>query len=309
MRSSHVLIAFLCACAFGETNADDHRAPAASFRVVGYLPDYRVADYDIEGAKRLTDLIVFSVEPSASGELNTERLRNCPWPAFLAFKTKHRVRLLLTIGGWDRSTHFPAVATTPAVREKFVSAVVEFCLAKRLDGVDLDWEHPEGAQQEAAYAVLLNDLRAAFDTHGLLLSVTVAAWQKLTPEAVTAVHYVQVMAYDHDLQHSTFDGAKQDVDLLLKATVPSEKIVLGLPFYGRHVKTREATTYRELHERYAPKPDDDEVQGISFNGPETIHRKTRYAVDSGLAGVMIWELGQDAVGDASLLKVIEQSVR
>lgn len=310
MKTLFVLLLSLSVCSFSEALADDNAKAfsESSFRIVGYLPDYRLADYDLESAKTLTDLIVFSAEPASDGSLNTDRLKNCPWPSLLAFKTKHRVRLLLTIGGWERSAQFAAVSSSPELREKFVAAVVEFCLSKRLDGVDLDWEHPEGTQQEQGYAALLSDLQKGFGPHGLLLSVTMAAWQKLTPEAIAAADYVQVMAYDHDQRHSTFESAKRDVDQLVNMKIPADKIVLGLPFYGRDLKTRDAKTYREIQERFGAKPDQDEIQGVYFNGPDTIRRKTEYAVRSSLAGVMVWELGQDAAGDASLLKVIRQSI-
>ena len=308
IRTLHCLLVSVCLFLISPLMADESRVSDSSFRVVGYLPDYRLAEFDLATARSLTDLIVFSAEPAINGQLNTERLQNCPWPALLAFKTKHRVRLLLTIGGWERSTHFAAVSSSQELRSKFVAAVVEFCLAKRLDGVDLDWEHPEGTAQEEGYALLLSDLRKSFETHGLLLSVTMAAWQKLTPEAIAAVHYVQVMAYDHDQRHSTFDAAKKDVDQLLDLKIPAEKIILGLPFYGRDLKSRDAMTYAEIHEKHRPKSDQDEIQGVYFNGPETIRRKTQYAIRSGLGGVMVWELGQDAAGNASLLKVIQQAV-
>jgi GH18 family chitinase len=45
-----------------------------------------------------------------------------------------------------------------------------------------------------------------------------------------------------------------------------------------------------------------------FNGPELIRRKTEFALEAGLAGVMFWERGQDAAGDGSLLKVIRSTV-
>ena len=41
-----------------------------------------------------------------------------------------------------------------------------------------------------------------------------------------------------------------------------------------------------------------------FNGPSTIRAEIRYAGEQSLGGIMIWEIGQDAVGDASLRKVI-----
>jgi chitinase len=304
----HCLLVSVCLFPISPLIADEGQVADSSFRVVGYLPDYRLAEFDLETARSLSDLIVFSAEPAIDGQLNTERLQNCPWPALLAFKTQHRVRLLLTIGGWERSTHFAAVSSSQELRTKFVAAVVEFCLARRLDGVDLDWEHPEGTIQEESYALLLSDLRKSFEPHGLLLSVTMAAWQKLTPEAIAAVHYVQVMAYDHNQQHSTFDSAKKDVDKLLDLKIPAEKIVLGLPFYGRDLKKRDAMTYREIVEKFRPKSDQDEIQGVYFNGPETIRRKTQYAIQGGLGGVMVWELGQDAAGNVSLLQVIKLSI-
>lgn len=300
-----VIVVMITTCGL---NGDERHHEESSFRVVGYLPDYRFADFDAEMAEDLSDLIVFSAEPTVDGQLNTERLKNCPWPTLLDFKTQHRVRLLLTIGGWERSTHFAAVASTEELREKFVATVVEYCLARRLDGVDLDWEHPEGVKQEESYAQLLGDLREAFKPHGLLLSVTMAAWQKLSAEAVAAADYIQVMAYDHEEQHSTFESAQKDVNLLLSMQIPSGKIVLGLPFYGRDRKTRDAMTYADIYRKFQPRADQDEIQGVYFNGRDTVRRKTRYAVEHGLGGVMVWELGQDADGDASLLKVIDQAI-
>jgi GH18 family chitinase len=45
---------------------------------------------------------------------------------------------------------------------------------------------------------------------------------------------------------------------------------------------------------------------ISCNGPATIAKKTELSKSHG--GIMIWELGQDASGDDSLLKVIADNL-
>ena len=280
------------------------------FRIAGYLPDYRMDAFDADQTDGLTDLIVFSAEPTETGILNLSRLAGAPWPELRRCKTEHRVRLLLAIGGWERSKHFAAVAASSELRATFVTDVVEHCLSLRLDGVDLDWEHPDGADQERSYGQLMSELRASFEPHGLMLSVTIAGWQQLPDDAIRAVDWVNVMAYDHDGRHSTYDNAVQEVQSLVSRGVPAGKITFGLPFYGRHVTERNTTrTWREIVATDKPADDVDEINGVYFNGPLTIRRKTRFARDTKLAGVMFWELGQDAPGDASLLDVIVNEAR
>jgi len=51
------------------------------------------------------------------------------------------------------------------------------------------------------------------------------------------------------------------------------------------------------------------VDGIYFNGPATIRQKTQQAIESGIGGVMIWEIGQDRPGENSLLNNIAITAR
>lgn len=286
------------------------QAPAARpFRVVGYLPAYRAERFDEAAAQQLTDLIVFSAAPSATGELDLSRLQSLPWARLRAFKTRERVRLLLCAGGWSNSAGFAAVAASPEKRRAFAESAVRACLEQRLDGLDLDWEHPKDAAEQTGYGLLLSDLREAFRPHGLQLSVTIAAWQKLPPEAFQAVDWVQLMSYDHPGRHSTPEAAQADVNSLTARGVPAEKIILGMPFYGRHTERHaETLTYREIVTRYQPRPEVDEVEGVYFNGAATIRAKTEYALRTHLGGVMVWELGQDAPGEQSLLRTIRESI-
>lgn len=310
-----IIILILSLTLFGTVSLNAADAPVGlPFRVAGYLPDYRAADFDLSSADGLTDLILFSAEPQANGELSLDRLKGLQWDKFRAWKTRYRVRLIIAIGGWDRSTHFATVAASPESRQTFAKAVAQVCREQRLDGVDLDWEHPRDAIEAENYGALLADLRSQFQPLGLVLSLTMAGWQQLPKRAIESVDWIQVMAYDHSGRHSTFDGAVADIKRLQTAGAPSSKLVLGLPFYGRHTaRPDDVLTYREIVQKHAPKPNVDEVQGIYFNGPETIRRKTQWARDSGIGGVMIWELGQDAPDTQSLkrwvLKSLESSDR
>jgi chitinase len=283
----------------------------AAFRIAGYLPEYRAADFDPAAFRQLTDLILFSASPSPEGGLDMTRLKKTmPWGRLRAFKTKELVRLILCVGGWERSAHFAAIAGSAQKRHQFVQAALKVCRDERLDSLDLDWEHPKDATEQQGYETLLAELHNAFKPFGLVLSAAVAGWQKLSGDAIAAVDRVNVMAYDNNGRHATFEAACADVKALTDMGVPPHKINLGLPFYGRDIAQREkSATYREIaakHRRLPPEV--DEVDNLYFNGPSTIRRKTQWAVQSQLGGVMVWELGQDAAGDKSLLKVIRDTV-
>jgi GH18 family chitinase len=282
---------------------------AAPFRIAGYLPDYRAATFDVEATGGLTDLFLFSAEPTATGRLEFSRLDPFPWNVLRDLQERAGVRLILCVGGWGRSEHFAVVARSEALREEFTRAAVAFCRERGLNGLDLDWEHPASAAEEEAYADLLADLRRAFEPHALELSLTLAAWQRLPSRAFDVVDWVQIMSYDHPGPHSTFESARADTEKLLAAGAPVGKLVLGLPFYGRDPTERQRTLgYRDILARFSPEPHIHEIDNLFFNGPELIRRKTEFALEAGLAGVMFWELGQDASGADSLLGVIRSTV-
>ena len=306
----NLLCIWLCSLApllAGSFGWADETSGPAGFRIAGYLPDYRLAGFDPSSIGGLTDLIVFSAELSKDGTLDLTRLKNCPWAKLLRFKTQRRVRLILAIGGWERSQNFGTIALSPAKRKECAKSLVRFALDHRLDGIDLDWEHPKTSEEQAAYGQLLQEIHTAFKPHGLMLSVTIAPWQQLSTKALSAVDHVQIMAYDYDGKHSTFEQVEGDLKKLIDAGMPAKKIILGLPFYGRDIKTREAMSYAEVVAKHAPSRDVNQVGQLYFNGPRMMERKVELAIRNKLGGVMVWELGQDAGGGHALLSVIRKA--
>ncbi|MCJ7433013.1 MAG: glycosyl hydrolase family 18 protein, partial [Anaerolineales bacterium] len=121
------------------------------------------------------------------------------------------------------------------------------------------------------------------------------------------VDRVHIMSYDRGPRHSTYEQAVADLQKFIDAGIPREKLILGVPFYGRKITAPyEETTYAEIIERYHPAPAANEVDGIFFNGIEIVQLKTCHAMGENIGGVMVWELGQDSSGDASLLQAIDQ---
>jgi GH18 family chitinase len=284
----------------------DHAAePAATpLRLAGYLPEYRLPAPDLTRTHGLTDLLLFSAQPNREGGIELGALGRSSWAGAYQLKSDLHVRLILCLGGWGRSEGFPAIATNAASRALFTRNALNLCRDRRIDGLDLDWEHPKNPAEEQGYASLLAALRSELQPQGFSLSVTIAAWQHLPRSTWDSVDWVHLMAYDHSGKHATFEGATNDVKRLLDAGVPPRKLILGLPFYGRDPTRRERTmSYGDILAKWHPAPDVDEVDGLYFNGPNTLQRKIRFAKAMSLGGVMIWELGQDAPGDSSLLKI------
>ena len=106
----------------------------------------------------------------------------------------------------------------------------------------------EGNFDAEKYSNLLAKLRAVFDPHGYRLTVALHPWQKLVPTGYAAVHGVHLMAYDLGRErHSTMQLAKQAVGMQIQAKAPKEKIILGIPAYGRGIgNPGRVATYSEV---------------------------------------------------------------
>lgn len=52
------------------------------------------------------------------------------------------LKTLISVGGWDDSVYFSAVAATEESRNSFAESCRAFLVAHGFDGVDLDWEYP-----------------------------------------------------------------------------------------------------------------------------------------------------------------------
>ncbi len=312
LRQSKLLLAITFALLICGSALSAEKPTAAAkkgtFRVVGYLPEYRMSGFDPEHASLLTDLVYFSAAPKASGDLNTETLTAPHLKLLRETSAKHNLRLLLCVGGWSHSKEFAPMAASAPARKRFAANVKSFCMKEMFNGVDIDWEHPANAKEQNDYALLLTELKQAFKGTKLTLSVAMAGWQRIPAEGLAALDFIHLMAYDDNGKHSTFEYAQSQLDKLIAEGIPASKICLGVPFYGRDVKSRDAQTYSELVARHKPGPDINEFGGTYFNGINLIQQKTKLALDRKAAGIMIWEIGQDTRDETSLLKAIRTTV-
>jgi chitinase len=272
-------------------------------------------------------------------------------------KRRHpKLKILISLEGSAKSF---AEDAQPQNRYVFVASCVDTFLRGRFangivnpgifDGIDVDWEYPN--QEDAAnYIALITEFRRQMDLykHGLRLSVAIGATPAQYPgvdmAAVSKIaDQIAVMNYDYAGPWSKTTGiiaplytdaadptAPGSVDATItaykKAGVPSDKLLMGLPFYAygwsqvppknhglyqsgvaihgdkSYSFVRElipnSTLYRD-QKTQAPWLYDGQTFW-TFEDPTSIRFKVNYAQHQKLGGIMIWELSGD-MPDASLL--------
>ena len=288
----------------------------ANFSVAAYLPEWRYEGaHWIDIASVVTHLILFSIEVTPTGALAA--LDRLPRAELLqearAARDASGSRLLLCVGGNGRSAGFSPVVRSKKARARFVAALLALCEENGLDGVDYNWEYPgydfrrgylpeeEIRRDYEGLIKLLRETRAAFDASGRALTLAYypdGRQERLLNElgAPALVDAMHMMAYDQGGEHSTWEFAEEKARQGAKL-LPPAKVTLGLPFYGRDIRTGDWKSYEDLVQAHLPGPHQDRVGTHEhtqyFNSPALISRKTRFARRLGLGGVMIWEVGQD----------------
>lgn len=295
------------------------------------------------------------------------------------------LRTLISIGGWTGSGRFSDIARTDSSRRRFVDSVLELYIRSvpgLFDGVDVDWEYPvEGglptnaARPEDRYnfTLLIEEFRRQLDAQGLrdgrryLLTAATSAGPRAGTDLelvrLTALlDWFNVMAYDYHAAsgithfNAPLFAATDDptpfltVDATLRryleGGVPRDKVVLGMPFYGRVYAGvdsthgglfREATASpparwgtavdaRTLRSR-APEANGfrkhwhiearvpwlyNQAEGvwITYEDATSIREKAAYAGRHRLRGTMAWDvLGDDGTLTAAMATGLRDGLR
>lgn len=192
-----------------------------------------------------------------------ERLRQ-----LVELKKDHQIYIVLSIGGWTAGG-FSEMASTERRRKAFARDCKRIVKDYNLDGIDIDWEYPSsneaGISSSPAdidnFTLLMKELRKALGKDYLLSCATIADARFVDFKAIEPyVDLVNIMMYDvgnppfHHaaLFRSEMSGrvtAQEALQAHLDAGMPVNKLVLGVPFYGRSVKGFGDTSYGALAKR------------------------------------------------------------
>jgi len=152
---------------------------------------------------------------------------------------------------WDRTIGRAALSN----REKLTTQIADFIIKNNLDGIQVDIENTTEIDRDA-YTDLVKQLREKLPSNKEV-SVAVAAnpngWTKGWhgtydyKELAKYSNYLMVMAYDESYEGSpegpvaSYGWVERSIQYALKQGISPDKIVLGIPFYGRYWKEGEAT--------------------------------------------------------------------
>ncbi|WWC63450.1 uncharacterized protein I303_106053 [Kwoniella dejecticola CBS 10117] len=285
-------------------------------------------------------------------------LFGCLGAFFLMKKHNRNFKVMLSIGGATFSHAFKNMEYIHW-RNTFVKSAVKLVEDVGLDGLDVDYEFPTNEQEARYYAQLLGELRT--DLNNLadklhqprgqyLLSVAAPCG----PDKMKLLHvkdmdksldFWNLMAYDFagswsklsdhqaNLQgkNASDISVDQAVKFYEKQGVHTNKLVIGIPLYGRTFEQTEglnkpfhgsktidykllpvhgAQVHNDAHLGASWSYDAHKKELISYDNPEIARQKTKYISQNNLGGAMFWQLEGDKPHKAhdSLVKIVRENI-
>ncbi|KAF7715638.1 Chitinase [Penicillium ucsense] len=285
---------------------------------------------------------------------------------YLLKKTHRTLKTMLSIGGWSYRQNFAPMLASATKRQAFVDSAVQFVADLGFDGIDIDYEYVADKTQAAQMVDVLQRLRQGLDqlacqinasspfqiSYASPANVQTIAQLDLA-SMIPLVDFLNVMAVDYqgpgfsnytgylanlfpdkrNPRATDFDTVSALDYYLVKGGVPSTKIVMQNPLYGRSFNgtrgmgdkfidggslgslgSAAVWRYRDL-----PIPgfnatvvnvprvggsysyDAKRKYLVSYDTPQIATLKAEYTQCMGLAGTAWWEVSQDRNDSLSLI--------
>uniref|UniRef100_A0A8C3YAX3 Chitinase-3-like protein 1 n=1 Tax=Catagonus wagneri TaxID=51154 RepID=A0A8C3YAX3_9CETA len=279
-----------------------------------------------------------------------------------SLKTKNpKLKILLSIGGYlFGSKGFHPMVDSSKSRWEFISSVILFLRSHNFDGLDMSWIYPDG-KDNARFTVLIHELAEAFQRDSvkstkkrLLLTAGVSAGRQMIDNSyqikklAKELDFINLLSFDFhgpwekplvtghnsplrkgrlDRGTSSYYNVEYAVGYWLNKGMPAEKVIMGIPMYGRSFTLASAETalgapasgpgaagpitessgflaYYEvcqfLQGAKITRLQDQQVpyaakgnQWVGYDDVESVESKVQFLKSLNLGGAMIWSIDMD----------------
>lgn len=342
------------------------RLPQKPKIVYGFLPYWNLKYADILHITPLTHLAYFAIDLNADGTINKKINKQELEPGWNKFnspitsKVFYQSQLLgqkriLTITAMDPEL-IESLVDQPINRNNAIKNILDLLQESKYDGLNIDFEYVGEPDQITRnnFSLLLKDLSLQCKQTKTSCTIDIDIFGDTVdkkrlwdlPALTPYIDHVIVMAYDYYRKSSSQAGPvapltgscqtyqtenclEQDISThLSKITkiVPSEKILLGIPFYGyewqtasenflanTYPKTGSLATYQRIKSLFDnPKVssisakwsattfspyltyyEDNNIYQVHFENAQSLEYKMKLVQDANLGGVAIWALGYE----------------
>ena len=231
-------------------------------RVVGYYASW-ASDYGPEDVPfdRLTHLAYAFLEPESDGTVVLGNPNNDSLIQDLAANSDGDTELQFSISGGWYPQEFSDAASTWQNRQRFAETAVDHVVNYGFDGIDLDWEYPDGTthpDDPDNFEMLVDAVRSELDNRvgtDAPLTLAASANSSTSDDAYNDgifqhLTHVNVMNYDYngdwsnetnfnapfelpsDDPSSREEWSVTDTMDYWSGRVADEDLVMGMPFYG-----------------------------------------------------------------------------
>ncbi len=318
-------------------------------RVVGYYPQwvqtgYPMSDIDLSIVSHVNHAFAW---PDEQGSIHS-------YDGMFSVSNSQVIhdgggKLLLSIGGGGNELGFSSIAASNILRSIFIQNLLSICDIYGYDGIDINWEHPISEDDRENLNLLISEIDSSFEIYNdellITMAIPISNWFGQWYDFLFLTEYVDffnVMTYNihgswsEDAGHNSplFQSPPGDPDgscvtainyLTITREIPSSKLNLGLPFWGKkYIAT-------DINEPFEGEVDDiwyyeiqdmigngwdyqwdsnafcpylirsNQLEIITYDDEESIGYKCQYANSEDLGGVMIWALGYDSFNDTQEL--------
>lgn len=291
----------------------------SEFKVVGYYSgDLFNEPVEKVQTDKLTHIMYSFVIPKVDGTLH--KLKNPQQLRELVTKAHNDgTKVFISLGGWSYEGNmlepvFKELASSNEKRKIFIENVCAMVDEYNLDGVELDWEHPNKSTAND-YEKLVIELSDALKLKGKELTAALnGSWYDdwaaedtsvITEKSLERFIFINVMAYDmNNADHSPIWFFENSISYWLNRGMSPEKIVMGIPLYAKPSWKQ----YRHLiaenpeyaYTDFAPTTPLESY----YNGINTLREKTIIALNRA-GGLMLFDINEDTNDETSIVSMID----